>query len=83
MFNDRGKTRLKVRFSEVVPPGTVNMDHGWPFDAYIDGHYNELLHRVDDPKQIKPSLDIEPIVHSPHSADHLNLFDCLVEVRKA
>ena len=83
VFNDRGKAKVKARLNEVVPPGTVNMDHGWPYDAYIDGHYNELLHRVDDPNQIKPSLDIEPIVHNPHSADHLNLFDCLVEVRKA
>ena len=48
VFNDRGKAKLKARVTETVPPGTASIEHGWLPEDFIDGHYNELLHRVDD-----------------------------------
>ena len=46
-FNDRGKVKLKARLSEAVPPGTVNVPHGWWPERFAEGHYSDLLHRID------------------------------------
>jgi molybdopterin-containing oxidoreductase family molybdopterin binding subunit len=83
VFNDRGKAKLKARLTEVVSPGTVNIDHGWLAEQFIDGHYAELFLRIDDPQQINPALDIEPIVSDSRAAGHTLHYDCLVEVRSA
>ena len=82
VFNDRGKVKLKAMLNQSVPPGTVNTYHGsWP-EHFAEGHYNDLLYRVDDLTAINPSLEIEPIVSDSKAAANYNSYDCLVEVKK-
>lgn len=83
VFNDRGKARLKARLTGIVPPGAVNIDYGWLPEQFIAGHYSELFLRIDDPQQINPALDIEPIVSDSRAAGHTLHYDCLVEVKSA
>ncbi|MDP2645697.1 MAG: molybdopterin-dependent oxidoreductase [Desulfobacterales bacterium] len=83
VFNDRGKAKLKARLNQTVPPGAVNTDHGpWP-EHFLAGHYNDLLHRVDDLNNINPAMEIEPVVSDTRGACHQIVYDCLVEVAKA
>ncbi len=83
IFNDRGEAKLKARLTEFVPPGAVNINRGWIPEQFIDGHYGELFLRIDDPQQINPALDIEPIVSDSRAAGHTLHYDCLVEVKRA
>ncbi len=82
VFNDRGKAKLKARLNEAVPPGTINVCHGWWPEQFAEGHYSDLAHRVDDQSIVNPSLDIEPVISDIWSAAHLIYWDCLVEVKK-
>jgi anaerobic selenocysteine-containing dehydrogenase len=82
VFNDRGKLKLKARVNEVVPPGTVKTIHGWWPEQFAEGHYSDLLHRVDDLNIIDPVLEIEPIISDPRAGVGLIYSDCLVEVKK-
>lgn len=83
VFNDRGKAKLKAKLNEAIPPGAVNVDHGWWPQQFIEGHYNDLLHRIDDLSIVSPSLEIEPIISDSQATAALIFFDCLVEVKKA
>jgi molybdopterin-containing oxidoreductase family molybdopterin binding subunit len=83
VFNDRGQTKLRARLSEIVPPGAINIDHGWSPPDFIAGHYNDLLLSVDDLQQSNPTLNIEPIVHDAKGAGHMLFYDILVEVSRA
>lgn len=82
VFNDRGKARLKARLIETMPPGAVNIDHGWLPQQFISGHYSELFPTVYDPQQINPAFDIEPIISDTRAAGHTLTYDCLVEVKR-
>ena len=82
-FNDRGKAKLKARLNEAVPPGTVNVCHGWWPEQFIEGHYSDLFHRIDDLSIISPSMEIEPIISHHQATATLIQFDCLAEVKKA
>jgi anaerobic selenocysteine-containing dehydrogenase len=82
VFNDRGKVKLKARLNEAVPPGTINVSHGWWPEQFAEGHYSDLGHRVDDQSIVNPSLNIEPVISDIWSAAHLIYWDCLVEVKK-
>ena len=82
-FNDRGKVKLKARLSEAVPPGTVNVPHGWWPERFAEGHYSDLLHRIDDLSTIDPILESEAVVGDSRACSGLIHFDCLAEVVKA
>jgi anaerobic selenocysteine-containing dehydrogenase len=82
VFNDRGRVKLGARLNEAVPPGTVNIDHGWWPEQFAEGHYNDLDHRVDDLSTVIPSLDMEPVTKDFFATAHLIPWDCLVEVKK-
>ena len=82
-FNDRGKVKLKARLSEAVPPGTVNVPHGWWPERFVEGHYSDLLHRIDDLNTIDPVLESGAVVGDSRACSGLIHFDCLVEVAKA
>lgn len=82
VFNDRGRVKLKARINEAFPPGVVNIYHGWWPEHFLEGHYNDLLHRIDDVNIISPSLEIEPIISNSEASAALIQYDCLVEVRK-
>ncbi len=82
VYNGRGSVTLKAKITRMAPPGTVNADHGWWPDHYRQGHYNSLLHAIDDPAQINPALEIDQVVKDMKAASHMVHYDCLVEVRK-
>jgi molybdopterin-containing oxidoreductase family molybdopterin binding subunit len=82
-FNDRGRVKLKARLSEAVPPGTVNVPHGWWPERFAEGHYSDLLHRIDDLTTIDPVLESETVVGDSRACSGLIHFDCLAEVVKA
>ncbi|MBI2854473.1 MAG: molybdopterin-dependent oxidoreductase [Chloroflexi bacterium] len=83
VFNNRGRMKLRARLNQTVPPGTVNTSHGSTPEQFIEGHYNDLLYRVDDIDAIDRALEREPIVSDLMGGATYNSFDCLVEVRKA
>jgi anaerobic dimethyl sulfoxide reductase subunit A len=82
-FNDRGKVKLKARLSETVPPGTVNVPHGWWPERFAEGHYSDLLHRIDDLSTIDPVLESGIVAGDSRACSGLIHFDCLAEVVKA
>ncbi len=82
-FNDRGKVKIKARLNEAFPPGVVNVYHGWWPEHFIEGHFNDLLHRIDDVNIVSPALEIEPIISDSKATAALIQYDCLVEVKKA
>jgi anaerobic selenocysteine-containing dehydrogenase len=81
-FNDRGRVKLKARLSEAVPPGTVNVPHGWWPEQFAEGHYSDLLHRIDDMTTIDPVLESTAVVGDSRACSGLIHFDCLAEVVK-
>lgn len=82
VFNDRGLAVLKAKLTEMVPPGAVNIDHGWWPEHFVDGHYNLLLHHVTDQSVRTPALETERVIKEPRASTHVLLFDILVEVEK-
>lgn len=82
-FNDRGKVKLRARLSEAVPKGTVNVPHGWWPERFAEGHYSDLLHRIDDLTAIDPVLESGVVVNDSRACSGLIHFDCLVEVAGA
>ncbi|MBI4333385.1 MAG: molybdopterin-dependent oxidoreductase [Chloroflexi bacterium] len=82
VFNDRGDLRIKARVSSTVPAGTVNVYHGpWP-EHFVKGHYNQLLHAIDDPNAINPALETDQIVKDTKAAAHMVHYDVLVRVER-
>ncbi|MFC2059673.1 molybdopterin-dependent oxidoreductase [Chloroflexota bacterium] len=82
VFNDRGKAKLKARLNEAVPPGAVKAIHGWWPEQFAEGHYSDLLHRVDDLSIIDHALEMEPVTSDTRAAVALPFYDCLVEVKR-
>ena len=82
-FNDRGKVKLKARLNEAVPPGTVNVPHGWWPEQFAEGHYSDLLHRIDDLSIIDPVLEQDFVIRDPRACSGLIHYDCLAEVQRA
>ena len=82
-FNDRGKVKLKARLCEAVPPGTVNVPHGWWPEQFVEGHYSDLLHRMDDLSIIDPALEKDFVIRDSRACSGLIHYDCLAEVQKA
>jgi molybdopterin-containing oxidoreductase family molybdopterin binding subunit len=42
VFNNRGYAVVRARYDNGMPPGLVNIPHGWRRDQFIEGHYNDL-----------------------------------------
>jgi molybdopterin-containing oxidoreductase family molybdopterin binding subunit len=82
-FNDRGRVKLKARLNEAVPPGTVNVPHGWWPEQFVEGHYSDLLHRIDDLSIIDPALEQDFVIRDPRACSGLIHYDCLAEVQRA
>ena len=82
-FNDRGKVKLKARLNEAIPPGTVNVPHGWWPEQFVGGHYSDLLHRMDDLSIIDPVLEKDFVISDSRACSGLIHYDCLAEVQKA
>jgi anaerobic dimethyl sulfoxide reductase subunit A len=82
-FNDRGKVKLKARLNEAVRPGTVNVPHGWWPEQFAEGHYSDLLHRMDDLSIIDPVLEQDFVIRDSRACSGLIHYDCLAEVQKA
>ncbi len=53
VYNDRARTILKARVSEVVPPGVLNIREGWWLDQFKSGSVNHLTHDIKNPVQDK------------------------------
>lgn len=71
VFNDRGKIKLKARLNEVLPPGIVNLTHGWWPADFVEGDLNLITNDLINPAQ---NVTFEP---------NMPMNDNLVEVRKA
>jgi molybdopterin-containing oxidoreductase family molybdopterin binding subunit len=82
-FNDRGKVKLRARLNEAVPPGTVNVPHGWWPEQFVEGHYSDLLHRMDDLSIIDPVLEEDFVIRDSRACSGLIHYDCLAEVQRA
>jgi len=70
VFNDRGRVKLKAKFSQRIKPGVVNITQGWWPEQYIEGHHNQLTH-----ERINP---VQQFIREPNAA----LYDVLVEVKR-
>lgn len=42
VYNDRGYVVVKLLFDEGLKRGIVNIPHGWGYDQFIEGHYQDL-----------------------------------------
>ena len=82
-FNDRGKVKLKARLNQAVPPGTVNLPHGWWPEQFVEGHYSDLLHRMDDLSIIEPFLKQDFVIRDPRACSRLIHYGCFAEIQKA
>lgn len=82
-FNDRGRVKLTARLNEAVRPGTVNVPHGWWPEQFTEGHYSDLLHRIDDLSIIDPVLEEDFVIRDSRACSGLVHYDCLAEVQKA
>ncbi len=83
VFNIRGKVKLKAKLNEAVPPSVVSTVHGWWPEQFAEGHYSDLLHRIDDLSIINPALETEPVTSDTRAGVVLPYYDCLVEVKRA
>jgi len=70
VFNNRARTTLKVRVTDGVIPGVINITEGWWVEQFKEGSLNHLTHDVINPVQEK--------VYEPNM--HMN--DVAVEIIK-
>jgi molybdopterin-containing oxidoreductase family molybdopterin binding subunit len=70
VFNNRARTTLKVRVTDGVIPGVINITEGWWIEQFREGSLNHLTHDVINPVQEK--------VYEPNM--HMN--DVAVEIIK-
>jgi len=83
VFNDRGECKAKARIHQGVPPGLVNIDHGWWPEHFIEGHYNYLLWGIDDAETLNPVLLLPDVQKDRSAAQHTLIYDVLVQIEKA
>jgi anaerobic selenocysteine-containing dehydrogenase len=95
VYNDRGSCKVKAMVSEAVPPGVVNIPHGWWPKQFIEGHLANLLLSLSSPETRDESreifwsvatkregTDISGLDESRHAYSPDTIFDCLCEVKK-
>ena len=98
-YNDRGNCKVKAMTSEVVPPGVVNLPHGWWPKQFIEGHLTDLLlplasHETrDEAREIFWSVvaeraGLKALAFSDFGDSFFAYspdvyFDCLCEIKKA
>lgn len=46
VFNDRGYVVVKALYDAGLKPGIVNLPHGWGYDQFREGHYQDLTNRA-------------------------------------
>jgi molybdopterin-containing oxidoreductase family molybdopterin binding subunit len=93
VYNDRGSCKVKATISEAVPPGVVQIPHGWWPKQFIEGHLQNLVMSLATPEIRDESREIYWAVASErggirpfgetwfaYSPD--TIFDCLCEVKK-
>ncbi len=53
VFNDRGRCRVKAKFSHGIRPGVVNIEQGWWANEFLEGSHQELTHdTVNDAQEL-------------------------------
>jgi anaerobic selenocysteine-containing dehydrogenase len=95
VYNDRGSCKVKAMVSEAVPPGVVNIPHGWWPKQFIEGHLANLLLPLaspetrDEAREIfwsvateRKGIDIGGLDEFRHAYSPDTIFDCLCEVKK-
>jgi anaerobic selenocysteine-containing dehydrogenase len=95
VYNDRGSCKVKATISEAVPPGVVNLPHGWWPKQFIEGHLADLLlplaspETSDETREIYWSVAAERAGVDAFGADETRhayspdtIFDCLCEVKR-
>lgn len=95
VYNDRGSCKLRATVTGAVPPGVVNIPHGWWPKHFIEGHLADLLVPLasavirDKAREIwweeatrgtGGSIAMAGAARFAYSTD--TLFDCLCEIRK-
>ena len=96
VYNDRGSCKVRAMISEAVPPGVVNIPHGWWPKQFIEGHLANLLLPLaapetrDEAREIywsvaakRASTDTFGADENRHAYSPDTIFDCLCEVKKA
>jgi molybdopterin-containing oxidoreductase family molybdopterin binding subunit len=71
VFNERGKCRVKVKLTEGIRPGMVNLEQGWWAKNFLEGSHQHLTHDMINPAQEMVGLA------------NISYLDALVEVKKA
>jgi molybdopterin-containing oxidoreductase family molybdopterin binding subunit len=95
VYNDRGSCKVKAMVNEAVPPGVVNIPHGWWPKQFIEGHLANLLLSLSSPETRdearelfwsvatkREGTDIGGLDEFRHAYSPDTIFDCLCEVRK-
>jgi molybdopterin-containing oxidoreductase family molybdopterin binding subunit len=70
VYNDRGAFKVKIKITESVRPGSVNLPQGWTHEHFPEGHYTNVLHMTINEAQEK--------IWETNAA----LFDNLVEIEQ-
>lgn len=76
IYNDRGRLKVRARYTEGIKPGIVNCyQGGWDtvrVHQYIEGHPNDLTHQIANPAQ--------SVI--PNFRSNAAYYDCLVQVQR-
>ena len=58
VYNDRGFCKTKVKISDEMPPGVVNLHYGWWPKQFIEGHTQSLISSNHSKENPDPSREI-------------------------
>ncbi len=83
VFNDRGSCKVKSKYHDGMPPGVVNIPHGWFPNQFIEGFASDLCPPVTPPEKIDNPLALVATAIDSAAGPGELLYDCLVEVAKA
>ena len=83
VFNDRGRCKVKAMLHDGMPPGVVNIPHGWFPEQFIEGHHSNLLPPIIGPDKVNNPVALAATAIDTAAGPGELLYDCLVEVKKA
>lgn len=83
VFNDRGSCKVKTKFHDGMPPGVVNIPHGWFPNQFIQGFASDLCAPVTPPEKVDNPMSLVATAIDSAAGPGELLYDCLVEVAKA